>query len=50
MLSLTGLTVSEFDSFLTIFKYEWDEYYAHLHLMAKFDNGFPTIVKPAKYP
>jgi hypothetical protein len=33
--SLTGFSVEEFDSFLPIFKYEWDEYCSHYTLRGK---------------
>ena len=35
LLSLTGFTVEEFDSLLSIFKYEWDESYSHYTLKGK---------------
>ena len=35
MLSLTGFTVAEFESLLPVFKYEWEEYYAHFTLKGK---------------
>lgn len=35
MLSLTGFTVEEFDSLLSIFKSEWEEYYSHYTLRGK---------------
>ena len=50
MLSLTGLTVSEFDSLLTIFKYEWDEYYAHFTLDGKVRQRISYNRKTSKIP
>jgi len=35
LLSLTSLTVTEFEAFLPTFKYHWDEYYAHYTLKGK---------------
>ena len=50
MLSLTGLTVSEFDSLLTIFKYAWDEYYAHFTLDGKVRQRISYNRKTGKIP
>jgi hypothetical protein len=35
LLSLTGFTNEEFESFLPFFKTEWDEYYSHFTLTGK---------------
>lgn len=35
LLSLTGFSLSEFDSFLPTFKYHWDEYHSHFTLKGK---------------
>ena len=50
MLSLTGFTVSEFESLLPIFKYEWDEYYAHFTLEGKVRQRISYNRKTSKIP
>ena len=35
LLSLTGFTLSEFESFIPTFRYHWDEYYSHFTLKGK---------------
>ncbi len=35
LLSLTGFTLFEFESFLPTFKYHWDEYHSHFTLKGK---------------
>ncbi|KAA6302841.1 MAG: hypothetical protein EZS26_001011 [Candidatus Ordinivivax streblomastigis] len=35
LLSLTGFTIPEFESFLPPFQYEWEEYYSHYTLKGK---------------
>ena len=35
LLSLTGFTISEFESLVPTFKYEWDEFYSHFTLKGK---------------
>ncbi|MDR2813656.1 MAG: hypothetical protein LBB79_03230 [Prevotellaceae bacterium] len=35
MLSLTSLTVAEFEALTTTFKYHWDEHYSHYTLNGK---------------
>jgi len=50
MLSLTGFTVSEFESLLPVFKYEWDEYYAHFTLEGKVRQRISYGRKTGKIP
>ena len=50
MLSLTGFTVSEFESLLPTFKYEWDEYYAHFTLEGKVRQRISYNRKTSKIP
>jgi hypothetical protein len=50
LLSLTGLTVSEFDVLLPSFKYHWDEYYSHYTLKGKFRERISYGRKTGKLP
>jgi hypothetical protein len=50
MLSLTGFTVSEFESLLPTFKYEWEEYYAHFTLEGKVRQRISYNRKTSKIP
>jgi hypothetical protein len=50
MLSLTSLTVSEFESLLPIFKYHWDGYYSHYTLKGKLRERISYGRKTGKLP
>jgi len=49
MLSLTGFTVSEFESLLPVFKYEWEEYSARFTLEGKVRQRISYGQKQVKY-
>lgn len=50
MLSLTGFTVSGFESLLPVFKYEWEEYYARFTLEGKVRQRISYGRKTGKIP
>lgn len=50
MLSLTSLTVSEFEALLPTFKYHWDEYYSHYTLKGKLRERISYGRKTGKLP
>ena len=50
LLSLTGLTVSEFEALLPTFKYHWDEYYSHYTLKGKLRERISYGRKTGKLP
>jgi hypothetical protein len=50
MLSLTGLTVCEFESLLPTFKCEWEEYYSHFTLKGEVRQRISYGRKTGKLP
>lgn len=50
LLSLTGFTDVEFESFLPTFKYHWEEYYSHFTLTGKIRERISYNRKTSKIP
>jgi hypothetical protein len=50
MLSLTSLTVSEFEALLPVFNYHWDEYHSHYTLKGKLRERISYGRKTSKLP
>jgi len=50
LLSLTSMTVTEFEALLPTFKYHWDEYYAHYTLKGKLRERISYGRKTGKLP
>jgi hypothetical protein len=50
MLSLTGMTVSEFESLLPAFQYEWEAYYSHFTLKGKLRQRISYGRRTGKLP
>jgi len=50
MLSLTSLTVLEFDALLPVFKHHWEEYHSHYTLKGKLRERISYGRKTSKLP